>query len=77
MHRHCRHGQVQWNRGDGRERVCVVQLQGNKSEIGAGLRSYFNWAPKKEKKNGNIKKEENNQSYFCTADVCVVMHIDI
>jgi hypothetical protein len=50
MHRHCRHGQVQWNRGDGRERVCVVQLQGNKSEIGAGLRSYFNWAPKKEKK---------------------------
>lgn len=23
------------------------------------------------------KKEENNQSYFCTADVCVVMHIDI
>jgi hypothetical protein len=27
-----------------------VQLQGTKSEIGAGLRSYFNWAPKKEKK---------------------------
>jgi hypothetical protein len=29
----------------------------------------------KEKKNGNIKKEENNQSYFCTADVCVLLCI--
>jgi hypothetical protein len=32
---------------------------------------------KRKKQNGNVKKEENNQSYFCTADVCVVMHIDI
>lgn len=58
-------------------RAAVRQLE---SEKGAGLRSYFNWAPKKKRKpkNGNIlKKDENNQSYFCTTDVCVLMRIDI